>query len=180
VLGATFEPVAEAGSISFADGTAAADSTCTVKFNVTVPATGSGSYNATDVSDDSTATYATTGLTIAKSVMESQFTMAGDVLHYSFLGVCAAGPRGRAHGSCACRSEARRGGDAKASSTRSNEGDARNPRAPYGLQRPLLRRAPPAALSLLNDATASPSSRAPCIRACGARNAVTWSCRAGS
>jgi len=39
---------------------------------------------------------------------------------------------------------------------------------------------PSAALSLLNDATASPASRAPCIRACGARNAVTWSCRADS
>jgi len=48
-------------------------------------ASGSGSYNATDVSDDSTATYATTGVTLAKSVMESQFTTAGDVLHYSFL-----------------------------------------------------------------------------------------------
>ena len=48
-------------------------------------ATGSGSYNATDVTDDSTATYATTGLTIDKSVMESQFTMAGDVLHYTFV-----------------------------------------------------------------------------------------------
>ena len=48
-------------------------------------ATGSGSYGVTDVSDDSTATYATTGLTIVKSVMESQFTVVGDVLHYSYL-----------------------------------------------------------------------------------------------
>ncbi len=48
-------------------------------------ATGSGSYGATDVSDDSTATYATTALSIVKSVTESQFTMAGDVLHYSYL-----------------------------------------------------------------------------------------------
>jgi uncharacterized repeat protein (TIGR01451 family) len=47
-------------------------------------ATASGT-NGTTVMDTSTATYATTGLTIAKSVTETSFTMAGDVLHYSFL-----------------------------------------------------------------------------------------------
>jgi uncharacterized repeat protein (TIGR01451 family) len=47
-------------------------------------ATASGT-NGTTVSDTSTATYATTGLTIAKSVAETSFSAAGDVLHYSFL-----------------------------------------------------------------------------------------------
>jgi uncharacterized repeat protein (TIGR01451 family) len=47
-------------------------------------ATASGT-NGTTVMDVSTATYATTGLTIAKSVTETNFAMAGDVLHYSFL-----------------------------------------------------------------------------------------------
>ena len=37
---ATFAPVAGAGSISFSNGTVAANSSCTVKVNVTVPATG--------------------------------------------------------------------------------------------------------------------------------------------
>ncbi len=35
-------------------------------------------------SGNSTATYATTGLTMAKSVAESTFTLPGDVLHYSY------------------------------------------------------------------------------------------------
>ncbi len=47
--------------------------------------TASGTYVATTVTDTSTATYATTGLTIAKSVTESYFTAAGNVLNYSFL-----------------------------------------------------------------------------------------------
>ena len=49
-------------------------------------ATAHGTYSGTVYnSNPSTATYATTGLTIAKSVAESYFTMAGDVLHYSYL-----------------------------------------------------------------------------------------------
>jgi uncharacterized repeat protein (TIGR01451 family) len=47
-------------------------------------ATASGTNGGTTVTDTSTATYATTGLTIAKSVTETSFSMAGDVLHYSF------------------------------------------------------------------------------------------------
>ncbi|HEY9420556.1 MAG TPA: IPTL-CTERM sorting domain-containing protein [Thermoanaerobaculia bacterium] len=47
-------------------------------------ATASGT-NGTTVMDVSTATYSTTGLTIAKSVTETSFLMAGEVLHYSFL-----------------------------------------------------------------------------------------------
>ncbi len=47
-------------------------------------ATASGT-NGTPVQDTSTATYATTGLTIAKSVAQASFVMAGDVLNYSFL-----------------------------------------------------------------------------------------------
>jgi uncharacterized repeat protein (TIGR01451 family) len=47
-------------------------------------ATASGT-NGTTVTDTSTAVYATTGLTLAKSVAETTFAAAGDVLHYSFL-----------------------------------------------------------------------------------------------
>jgi uncharacterized repeat protein (TIGR01451 family)/fimbrial isopeptide formation D2 family protein len=47
-------------------------------------ATASGT-NGVTVMDTSTATYATTGLTIAKSVTETSFSMAGDVLNYSFV-----------------------------------------------------------------------------------------------
>jgi uncharacterized repeat protein (TIGR01451 family) len=47
-------------------------------------ATASGTNGGTTVTDTSTATYATTGLTIAKSVTETSFAAAGDVLHYSF------------------------------------------------------------------------------------------------
>jgi uncharacterized repeat protein (TIGR01451 family) len=47
-------------------------------------ATASGTNGATTVTDVSTATYATTGLTMAKSVAETEFVTAGDVLHYSF------------------------------------------------------------------------------------------------
>jgi large repetitive protein len=36
-------------------------------------------------SPNSSATYATTGLTLAKSVTETSYTLAGDVLHYSYL-----------------------------------------------------------------------------------------------
>jgi uncharacterized repeat protein (TIGR01451 family) len=48
-------------------------------------ATASGTNGGTTVTETSTATYATTGLTIAKSVTETSFSMAGEVLHYSFL-----------------------------------------------------------------------------------------------
>ncbi|HEX2642792.1 MAG TPA: hypothetical protein VHU81_07350, partial [Thermoanaerobaculia bacterium] len=48
-------------------------------------ATASGTNGGTTVTDVSTATYSTTGLTIVKSVTETSFLMAGDVLHYSFL-----------------------------------------------------------------------------------------------
>ena len=47
-------------------------------------ATASGT-NGTTVTDTSTATYATSGLTLAKSATETSFLMAGEVLHYSFL-----------------------------------------------------------------------------------------------
>jgi len=49
-------------------------------------ATAHGTYSATVYnSAPSTASYATTGLTLAKSVAEGYFSAAGDVLHYSFL-----------------------------------------------------------------------------------------------
>jgi hypothetical protein len=44
----------------------------------------SGSYNSIPYQDTSTAKYATTGLSLAKSSQESTFLTAGDVLHYSF------------------------------------------------------------------------------------------------
>ena len=47
-------------------------------------ATVSGTYNAANYTDTSSATYATTGLTIAKSATETFFASAGEVLHYSF------------------------------------------------------------------------------------------------
>ncbi len=47
-------------------------------------ATVSGTYSATTYTDTSTATYATTGLTIVKSVTETFFVSAGEVLHYIF------------------------------------------------------------------------------------------------
>jgi LPXTG-site transpeptidase (sortase) family protein len=47
-------------------------------------ASASGTYNATPHTDTSTAAYATTGLTLTKSVTESSFVAEGDVLHYSF------------------------------------------------------------------------------------------------
>jgi hypothetical protein len=46
-------------------------------------ATAHGTY-ITEYTDTDTATYATTGLTIVKSVAELNFTAAGDVLHYSY------------------------------------------------------------------------------------------------
>ncbi|HEY3568750.1 MAG TPA: IPTL-CTERM sorting domain-containing protein [Thermoanaerobaculia bacterium] len=47
-------------------------------------ATASGTFGGTTVNDTSTATYATTGLTIVKNATETSFTTAGDVLHYTF------------------------------------------------------------------------------------------------
>jgi LPXTG-site transpeptidase (sortase) family protein len=48
-------------------------------------ATASGTYNSTTVTDTSTATYGTPALTLVKSVTESNFTTAGNLLHYSYL-----------------------------------------------------------------------------------------------
>jgi uncharacterized repeat protein (TIGR01451 family) len=49
-------------------------------------ATAHGTYSGTVYdSTPSTASYATTGLTIVKSVTEAHFSSAGDVLHYSYL-----------------------------------------------------------------------------------------------
>src|SRR5215213_1631080 len=48
-------------------------------------ATTSGTYSGTVYTDSSSATYATTGLTLAKSVTEASFTNVGDLLHYSYL-----------------------------------------------------------------------------------------------
>ena len=48
-------------------------------------ATASGTGGGTTVTRSSTASYATTGLTIAKSVADSFFTAAGDLLNYSYL-----------------------------------------------------------------------------------------------
>ncbi|HEV2722607.1 MAG TPA: DUF11 domain-containing protein, partial [Thermoanaerobaculia bacterium] len=46
----------------------------------------SATFNASPVtSPNSSATYATTGLTLAKSATESTFTLPGDTLHYSYL-----------------------------------------------------------------------------------------------
>jgi uncharacterized repeat protein (TIGR01451 family) len=47
--------------------------------------TASGTGGGTTVTHQSSASYATTGLTIAKSVTESSFAAAGDQLHYSYL-----------------------------------------------------------------------------------------------
>jgi uncharacterized repeat protein (TIGR01451 family) len=45
-----------------------------------------GTYSGTPYnSPNSSATYATTGLTLAKSVTESSYTIPGDMLHYSYL-----------------------------------------------------------------------------------------------
>jgi uncharacterized repeat protein (TIGR01451 family) len=45
-----------------------------------------GTYSGSPVdSPNSSATYATTGLTLAKSVTEGSYTLVGDVLHYSYL-----------------------------------------------------------------------------------------------
>src|SRR5688572_29378349 len=48
-------------------------------------ATASGTYSGTAYTDTSSATYATTGLTLAKSVTETSFASAGDLLNYSYL-----------------------------------------------------------------------------------------------
>jgi LPXTG-site transpeptidase (sortase) family protein len=48
-------------------------------------ATASGTYSGSVYTDTSSATYATTGLTLAKSVTEASFTNVGDLLHYSYL-----------------------------------------------------------------------------------------------
>lgn len=48
-------------------------------------ATASGTYSGTPYTDTSSATYATTGLTIAKSAAQTYFTAAGNVLNYSYL-----------------------------------------------------------------------------------------------
>ncbi len=77
-------PVAAAGNDNHID-------TCVVgPFNAASgsranTATISGTYNGTVYTDTSTATYATTGLTIAKSAAEASFISAGEVLHYSFI-----------------------------------------------------------------------------------------------
>ena len=48
-------------------------------------ATAHGTYSGTEYTDTSLATYATTGLTLVKSVAETYFLSAGDVLNYSYL-----------------------------------------------------------------------------------------------
>src|SRR5205814_10190314 len=48
-------------------------------------ATASATGDGTTVTDSSTASYATTGLSIVKSVAPSTFMAAGDVLNYSYL-----------------------------------------------------------------------------------------------
>ena len=47
--------------------------------------TASGTYSGTAYTDTSTATYATTGLTLAKSVTQTSFTAVGNTLNYSYL-----------------------------------------------------------------------------------------------
>src|SRR5206468_4089083 len=45
-----------------------------------------GTFNAAPVNSlNSSATYASTGLTLAKSVTETTYTLPGDTLHYSYL-----------------------------------------------------------------------------------------------
>ncbi len=48
-------------------------------------ATALGTYNTTTVNATSTATYATPGLSLVKSVTETFYVQAGDLLHYSYL-----------------------------------------------------------------------------------------------
>ena len=48
-------------------------------------ATATGTHSGTSYTDTSTARYATTGLTLAKTVAEAFYQDAGDVLHYSYL-----------------------------------------------------------------------------------------------
>ena len=47
--------------------------------------TASGTFSGTTYTDTSSATYATSGLTLDKTVTETSFTLAGDLLHYSYL-----------------------------------------------------------------------------------------------
>jgi LPXTG-site transpeptidase (sortase) family protein len=47
-------------------------------------ATGSGTYNSTDYTDQASATYATTGLTLVKTVTETFYQAVDDVLHYQY------------------------------------------------------------------------------------------------
>ena len=47
--------------------------------------TAHGWYGGNEVTDTSSATYATTGLTLAKSATETSFSVVGDLLHYSYL-----------------------------------------------------------------------------------------------
>ena len=48
-------------------------------------ATADGTYGGTHYTDTSKATYNTTGLTLAKSVAESSYSVVGNVLHYSYV-----------------------------------------------------------------------------------------------
>jgi uncharacterized repeat protein (TIGR01451 family) len=48
-------------------------------------ATASGTYGGSPYTDQSSATYATTGLTFAKSATQNHFTAAGNVLNYSYV-----------------------------------------------------------------------------------------------
>ena len=48
-------------------------------------ATAHGTYSGTEYTDTSTATYATTGLTLVKTAAQSTYQTAGDVLDYSYL-----------------------------------------------------------------------------------------------
>ncbi|HZM23418.1 MAG TPA: hypothetical protein VFC02_16830, partial [Anaerolineales bacterium] len=48
-------------------------------------ATASGIYSGTTYTDTSSATYATTGLTLDKTATETSFSLVGDQLHYSYL-----------------------------------------------------------------------------------------------
>ena len=48
-------------------------------------ATATGTYNAVSYTDTSSATYATTGVTLDKTVVETSYAADGDLLHYNYL-----------------------------------------------------------------------------------------------
>ena len=77
-------PVAVAGNDNHID-TCVVGPIAAVSGSHSNTATASGTYSTATYTDTSSATYATTGLTLDKTATETSFTLAGDLLHYSYL-----------------------------------------------------------------------------------------------